>query len=247
VVAWSIVAVDFQRGLIQVNGLSSVSEFFAAAARPDLSGSYLATAVEAAWITVAYAVAGLTLALVIGVPLGILASGVLFRGRFRSPVVSGAARLLLAALRSVHELIWAWFFVVAVGLSPIAAVLALALPYGGILGRNFAEMLVDVPQEPLRALRAGGASEPQVLFYGRAPMAIPQMLSYTFYRFECAIRAAAIFSFVGIAGIGFQIQVSLDDLLYGQVWTMLAVLILLVAAVDMWSNALRRGILGKRW
>lgn len=246
-VAWSVASVDWAGGVAQPNGLAAVGEFFAALADIDVSGAYLAVAANAAWVTVAYAVAGITLALAIGVPLGVVASGVLLGAGADRLALSGVARLVLAALRSVHELIWAWFFVVAVGLSPMAAVLALALPYGGILGRNFAEMLNDVPEEPLRALRANGASPAQVFLYGRLPMALPAMLGYAFYRFECAIRAAAIFSFVGIAGIGFQIQLSLDDLVYGQVWTMLLVLLALVVAVDVWSNALRRGLLSRGW
>ena len=74
---------------------------------------------------------------------------------------------------------------------PLAAVLALAIPYGGILGRIYSELLQDVPEEPLRALRSAGASEWRVMLYGRLPMALPDMLSYTFYRFECGIPAAA--------------------------------------------------------
>ena len=122
----------------------------------------------------------------------------------------------------------------------MAAILALAIPYGGILGRIYSEILTDVPERPLQALRISGASEVKVLMYGRLAMALPDMLSYTFYRFECAIRAAAIMSFVGIAGLGYQIQLSLDDLLYGQVWTLLTFLVLLILVVDVWSTVVRR-------
>jgi phosphonate transport system permease protein len=66
------------------------------------------------------------------------------------------------------------------------------------------------------------------------------MLSYTFYRFECAIRAATIMSFVGIGGLGYHIFLSLDDLRYGQIWTLLFFLIGLIAVVDVWSTAVRR-------
>ena len=59
------------------------------------------------------------------------------------------------------------------------------------------------------------------MIYGQFQMALPDMLSYTFYRFECGIRAAAILSFVGIQGLGYQIQLSMHDLLFSQVWTLL--------------------------
>ena len=73
-------------------------------------------------------------------------------------------------------------------------------------------------------------------------MALPDILSYTFYRFECAIRAAAILSFVGIRGLGYEIQLSLHDLLFSQVWTLLLFLVALVLVVDLWSMGVRRSL-----
>src|SRR5205823_6239005 len=151
--------------------------------------------------TLAYAIAGITVALAIGFPAGLLASGTVTRRPWLRRLNIGAARGLLACLRAVHELVWAWLFVAAIGLSPLAAVLALGIPYGGILGRIYAELLLDVPEAPLRALRSAGAHEWRVLLYGRLPMAMPDMLSYSFYRLECGIRAAAIMSFVGLGGL----------------------------------------------
>ena len=151
-------------------------------------------------------------------------------------------RLLLGGLRSVHELVWAVLLVAAIGLSPMAAIFALALPYAGILGRIYAELLQDVPLDPLRALRASGASPLRVLLYGYLQMSLPDMLGYTFYRFECAIRSAAILSFVGIQGIGYQIQLSMHDLLFSQVWTLMLFLVALVVLVDLWSTKVRRSL-----
>ena len=197
-------------------------------------------ALRASWQTVTFAVGGLTLALLIGIPLGIVASGVLTRSASGRFVSIGAVRFVLAFFRSIHELVWAWFFVAAIGLSPMAAILALGINYGGILGRIYAEILSDVPEGPLQALRASGASELKVFLYGRLPMAMPDIVGYTFYRLECGIRSAAIMSFVGIAGLGFQIDLSMDDLHFDQVWTLLFFLIALIAVVDVWSNAVRR-------
>ena len=183
------------------------------------------------------------MALLIGLPLGVVASGTLFTSsRSRIPALLGT-RLFLGSLRSVHELVWAVLFVAAFGLSSLSAILAIALPYGGILGRIYADQLNDVPPEPLQALRAAGASPLRVLLYGRLPMALPDMVSYAFYRFECAIRAAAIMSFVGIRGLGHEIQLSLNDLLFSQVWTLLLFLVVLVALVDLWSGWVRRSLL----
>ena len=238
--AWSLWSVNWGGPLVHTGGAAAAWEFFGALLSPDLSPSFLKVTLIACWYTVAYAVAGITLAVAVGFPLGVVASGMLVRSaRTRWPMVVGT-RFFLASIRSVHELVWAWLFVAAIGLSPMAAILALAIPYGGILGRIYSEILNDVPSEPLRALRVSGASEWNVFLYGRLSMAMPDILSYTFYRFECAVRAAAIMSFVGIAGLGFQIRLSLDDLLYGQVWTLLFSLVVLILAVDLWSGVVRR-------
>ncbi len=71
-------------------------------------------------------------------------------------------------------------------------------------------------------------------------MALPDMLGNTFYRFECAIRSAAIMSFVGIGGLGYEIQLSLHDLLFDQVWTLLLFMVGMVVLVDMWSSRVRQ-------
>ena len=237
---WSMWKVNWTGSVVHTGGAAAAGDFFGALLSLDLSPSFLKIALDATWYTVAYAVAGITLAGGLGLVLGLVASGVLARSRsVRWPVMVGT-RTLLAALRSIHELVWAWLFVVAIGLSPMAAILALAIPYGGILGRIYSDILNDVPREPLQALRASGASEWKVFLYGRLPMALPDMASYTFYRFECAIRAAAVMSFVGIAGLGYQIQLSLDDLLFEQVWTLLLFLTGLIVLVDLWSSVVRR-------
>ncbi|MFQ5873754.1 MAG: PhnE/PtxC family ABC transporter permease [Dehalococcoidia bacterium] len=237
---WSLYNVNWGQSIVHTGGGSALVDLLRTLFTPELSPSFLKVAVEATWITLAYAVAGISLAIGIGLCLGVVASGVLARpGKKRRAVMVGT-RLFLAVIRSIHELVWAWFFVVAIGLSPMAGILGLAIPYGGILGRIYADILNDVRQEPLRALRGAGASEWKVLFYGRLPMALSDMLSYSFYRFECAIRAAAIMGFVGIRGLGLQIQLSLDDLLFGEMWTLLFFLIALVMSVDAWSSLLRK-------
>ncbi len=228
--------------LVHPGGLDSLAQFLRAAFTPELSTSFLEVAFNALWKTTAYAVAGICLAVALGFPLGVLASGVIFKSRGSRIGGIASFRFLLGFLRAIHELVWAWLFVVALGLSPIAAILALALPYGGILGRIYADILNDVPQEPLRALRSAGASEWKVLLYGRLPMALPDLASYTFYRFECAIRAAAIMGFVGIGGLGMQIQLSLGELLYDEVWTLLFLVVALIGLVDGWSSWVRRSL-----
>ena len=240
--AWSLTSVNWTGSLVHTGGLSAMGEFFGAAVSPKLSASFVGLTLESAWKTIAYAMAGICVAVALGLPLGVLGSGVLARssgGRWGSIAVF---RSVAGFLRAIHELVWAWLFVVALGLSPMAAILAVGIPYGGILGRIYADILNDVPEEPLRALRSSGASGWKVLVYGHLPMALPDMLSYSFYRLECAVRAAAIMGFVGIGGLGMQIQLSLSDLHYEEVWTLLYALVAIIALVDGWSGWLRRSL-----
>ena len=157
-------------------------------------------------------------------------------------VSKGIFRSILGFLRAIHELVWALIFVAMFGLTPLSAILALGIPYGGILGRIFADMLNDVPEEPIKALKLAGASKLQCLHYGYFPLVKNNIISYTLYRFECAIRSSAIMSFVGLGGLGFQIQLSLNDLKYDEVWTFLFFLIGIVVLVDFWSSQLRKGM-----
>jgi phosphonate transport system permease protein len=238
---WSLFNVDWRDGVLHTGGISAFREMASALLTPDLSGEVLAKLIGSVWRTLAYAFAGLSLALAVGFPLGLLASGVL-RADGAAPI-RRIARVILAGLRSVHELVWAWLFVSAVGLSPIAAVLALALPYSGILGRVFAELFQDVPEGSLRALRNAGSSESQVFLYGRMPFVLPDLLSYTFYRLECGIRSATVLSFVGLGGLGFQIQISLADLAYSRAWTFILGLIVMILLVEAWSGAVRKKVI----
>lgn len=240
VLGWSLWSVDWNSGLVHPGGWGALREIASSILHPNLSAPVLRDAVLDSWRTVAYAVAGITVALVIGFPLGVIASGVLARASWKRNVMCPSVRVVLAVLRAIHELVWAWLFVAAFGLSPMVAVLALGIPYGGILGRIYSELLQDVPERPLQALRHSGASEWRVFCYGRLPMALPDIVSYTFYRLECGIRAAAIMSFVGLGGLGHRIQLSLNDLDYETAWTFILVLIVLICLVDIWSSMVRR-------
>jgi phosphonate transport system permease protein len=236
---WSLLHIPRTQPL-HPDGINAAVEIFSSLFHLELSTDVLWLASKAAWTTVAYAASGITVALFLAIPLGVIASGVLNRTLWIKRMNQWGVRLFLAFFRSIHELVWAWLFVAALGLSPMAAVLALGIPYAGILGRIYSELLQDVPDAPLVSLRSAGASEWRVFLFGRLPMALPDMLSYTFYRFECGIRSAAILSFVGLGGLGYQIRISLDDLAYERAWTFILVLVFLVMIIDFWSTLVRK-------
>lgn len=237
---WSALSVETPAGILHSGGTDALREIAVAFVTPDLSPDYLGTVLADAWTTLAFAVAGMTVAIVVGVPLGVVASGVLQTGRFKRLGAMAGARAVLAVLRAVHEIIWAILLVAAFGLSPAAGVLAIGIPYAGILGRILAERLQDAPPEPLAALRTSGASESEVLVFGRVPASATDVVSYTFYRLECAVRAAAVLSFVGLGGLGLRITTALDDLAFERMWTAVFALVLIVIGIDLWSAMVRR-------
>lgn len=236
----SLTSIQWSKELLHSGGSTTLWQIFKSLFQPDLSISTLKLAIESTWITLAYAVTGISLALLIAFILGILASGILFKSAFGRFLSFGVFRGILGLMRAIHELVWAWLFVAAIGLSPFAAIFALAIAYGGALGRVFADILNDVTQEPINALKSSGATKLQILLYAYLPITASNMLSYSMYRFECAIRSSAIMSFVGLGGLGYQIQLSLSELRYNEVWTFMFFLVLLVALVDIWSNMLRK-------
>jgi phosphonate ABC transporter permease subunit PhnE len=236
----SLFSVEWSSNLIHSGGFNTAKQIAHAFFTPDLSGDILLLALESTWTTLSYGAAGMSLAIIIAFFYGILASGIVVSEGKSKRYIRSFFRGQLGFMRAIHELVWAWLFVASIGLSPFAAIFALAIPYGGILGRIFADMLEDVPREPIKALEAGGASKLQALWYGYLPMVRASITSYAMYRFECAVRSSAIMSFVGIGGLGYQIQLSLDDLQYDEVWTFVFFLILLVVMIDIWSNQLRK-------
>lgn len=233
--AISLIYLPWKEGVLHNGGLKTVKEILMAALTPDLSLKIIEKAIIATIRTLAYAVTGMSLALVIAFTIGILGSKAIISSKPLRYVFRG----MLAAMRSIHELIWAWFFVAAIGLSPYAAVLALGIPYGGTLGRIYLDIINDVPQEPIKALESAGANKFQTLLYGYIPIASKNLISYGMYRLECAVRSSTILSFIGLGGLGLQIQLSLNDLNYNQGWTYIYFLIGLVYAIDILSNKIR--------
>jgi len=146
----------------------------------------------------------------------------------------------LAFPRAIHELIWGLLLLQILGLDPLVAVLAIAIPFGAIVAKVFSEILDETPHEPLLALVQAGAPPLQAFLYGLLPQALPNLLSYSFYRFECSLRSSAVLGIIGAGGLGYEILLSLQSLRYDQLWTSFYALILLNGAVDTWSALVRR-------
>ncbi len=219
-----------------------VSDFFP----PKIDGEFLLMVVRECWRTVAIATAGMTLALLIAIPLTFVSTSALsisaLTGRMHAMpfVVRQVTRWLLILLRSVPELVWALVFVRVVGLGPTAGVLAIALTYGGMLGKVYGEILESDESHATNTLLRNGAGRMQAFFYGLLPQSALELTSYTVYRWECAIRSSAVLGFVGAGGLGQQMDNSMKMFQGSEVATMLIVFMLLVALADYASTQLRR-------
>ena len=198
--------------------------------------------------TLAIATAGMTLALAVAIPCALLATRALSisavsrggRPHWWAQALRWPVRGLLILLRSVPEIVWALLFVRAVGLGPTAGVLAIAITYAGMLGKVYAEIFESVDPLPTRALIGAGGSRLQAFAYGVLPQATGEMLYYTVYRWECAIRASVVMGFVGAGGLGQQMDLSIRMFAGGEVASMLLTFLVLVLLADLLSQQLRR-------
>ncbi|MFE4107648.1 PhnE/PtxC family ABC transporter permease [Almyronema epifaneia] len=236
-----------QRSLVNLGGWPQFWQFLQASWQPELSPEFLHLIGQATLVTLAYAVCGTVLSLALGLVAGILASAVWWRTLWPQPQrfhpgqpIWLTIRAALAAPRAIHELIWGLFFLNLLGLDPLVAVLAIAIPFSAIVAKVFSEILDETPHEPLQALISAGVPPLSAFCYGLLPQALPNLLSYSFYRFECSLRSAAILGVIGAGGLGYQILLSLQSLRYQELWTSFYALILLNGAVDAWSGLLRR-------
>jgi phosphonate transport system permease protein len=248
------------RGLVpRAGGARIAREFLGAALTPALThegavpagaAPFLWTVVAALRRTLVFAAASMSLAMVGGAVLGFLASSAWWRAQVHAapsraprtlrPLVQASARVAIALLRSVHELVFAVIFLAAFGINTAAAVLALALPFSGTLAKVFSELLDEAPADAARALQAAGASPAQAFFAGTLPRVAPDLAAYAFYRFECAVRVSAVLGFFGFETLGYGLETSFENLHYHEVWTHLYALIALVLLLESWSASLRR-------
>ncbi len=256
-VSWRFAEVD-PRILLRPATLAAIWNFLAGLFPPDVSLNFLKTVLRATVQTIATAVAGTVLSITLAVPLGILGTATLWnRGILISAdvgslayrtgaVASRLSRALLGFLRAVPDLVWALFFVAAVGLGPLAGTLALTVAYSGMLGRVYADVFEHVDSQPLEALQSTGATRLQIFLRGVWPQALPHLVAYSLYSFECCMRAAAVLGFVGAGGIGYEISVSMRLFEYGQVLTLLLVFIALLAVMDAASRYVRAHLVNGR-
>lgn len=225
------------RSLFADDAASKTWEFLQGFAPPDLAGAVLKKTALASFETLAMSALGTLIAAALGLLMALPASG-----RF-GQITKSFTRLLLNMARAVPELVWASIMLIAAGLGPFAGTLALAAHTAGVLGRLFAETLENTSQQAENTLRLNGADATSAFLYSTLTQSLPQMLSYTLYRWENNIRAAAILGVVGAGGLGQMLKYHLSLFQMQTAATVIIAMLVMVALVDALSFALRRWLM----
>lgn len=234
----SFATLDLQwRALVAPDAGAKFAEFLGGFAPPDLSPVLLQRVLAGSFQTLAMSLVGTVLAAAAGLLLALPAS---VRATGRPSAIRAASRLLLNLLRSIPELVWAALLVIAAGLGPLPGTLALAVHTTGVLGRLFADALENLPPGPAQALRDNGATRVAAFLYATLPQALPQFASYTLYRWENNIRAAAVLGVVGAGGLGQLLYFHMSLFHFRQVATVLGAMLVVVALVDALSYWVRQ-------
>ena len=228
-------------------------QFLASFIPPKISLDFLWELTKAAWITIAIATCGMVMALILAVPLALIITShfsVSALGKSHMAHwpfwLRQILRWLLVILRSVPELVFALILVRIVGLGPTAGVLAIVLAYTGMLAKVYAEILESSHRQYTNTLLKNGAGRLQTFLYSALPQSASELVSYTIYRWECAIRSASVMGMVGAGGLGQYLDGSIKMMAGGamstgnEVSTILLVFIVLVAGADYVSSWLRK-------
>ena len=207
--------------------------------RRAVEAEFLAALGRAAWVTFQIATLGSLLAALIALPLGLLAARNLGAPR----PLAAAATAVLGAARAVHTLVFGLLLVGIVGLGPTAGILAIALHSMGTYGKLYAESIESLDMASIDAVRATGASPPQVFFQAVWPAVLPQFVSSHLYVWEFNIRDSTVLGLIGAGGLGLLISEAISLFQWSRLATILIAVIALVMLFDALSRRIRQALL----
>jgi phosphonate ABC transporter permease subunit PhnE len=194
--------------------------------------------VEQMWLTVQIALWGTFLAVFLAVPLSLMASRNMAPAWMVWPV-----RRIMDLLRSIPDLVIGTLFIVAVGLGPLAGVLAIALNTAGVLAKLFSEAVESIDTGPVEGVKATGAGRLHEIVWGVIPQVAPLWTSFALYRFESNSRAATVLGLIGAGGIGQALFENLQAFNYRTVSTIAIIIIVAVTLIDTLSQVMRKRLL----
>jgi phosphonate transport system permease protein len=190
--------------------------------------------IEQMWLTIQIAIWGTFLAIFLAVPLGLLCARNIAPFWLQFPM-----RRFIDLLRAVPDLVIGTLFLVTIGLSPAAGVMALAINTGGVLAKLFSEAVEAIDRAPVEGVRSTGAGRLQEIVWGVIPQVAPLWTSYALYRFESNSRSATVLGLIGAGGIGQVLFETLNAFQYERLSAIILVIIAAVFAIDLLSQAIR--------
>jgi phosphonate transport system permease protein len=215
-----------------MDALASSLSLLRAFVPPDLSLHYLIALIGPVMESIGMTAAAMSIAYLIGLPLGLYIGS-------RGPG-GGVLQTVLSGLRAIPDLTLAIMCVIFVGVGPAAGMNAMAIFYTAAVAKIFGDLFRTAPAGPLEALRASGASPLQIAMFGLLPLKLRDLLTYGSYEFESAIRASVIVGAVGGGGLGAELVGTLSGFDFQRTTTILLVLMLMVAVIDQLTVRLRR-------
>ena len=220
-----------------IKGASNLSAFIGQAIPPDWSN--MDVIANAMLETLYMAVVGVTIGIVLSVPFALLAS----RNTAPHPFVRVIVRFMIATMRTIPDLIWALIFVVAVGLGPLAGILAIVLDTIGFAARFFSERIEEVRPGPANALTASGAGRVSVIVGAILPETLASMSATSLYSVEKAIRSAVTLGLVGAGGIGVELSTAMRLFQYDKALAIIAVVLVVVIGFEQLSSIIRKRVI----
>lgn len=205
----------------------------------DISPAVLKSVFQQMMVTVFQALLATTLGALLALPASFLAARNLTGSNRLSAWIYQLVRGLFNVLRSIEALLYVVIFVFWVGIGPFAGTLALAVTSFALIGKLFSEAIENIESGPIEALTAVGANPFQVIVYAVLPQIVPPFVSYLIYQWDINIRMATIIGFAGGGGIGLTLTTYFGSLQYHKAGTVVAFIVIVVAAMDFISARLR--------
>ena len=230
---WSWAPTEMSNASALVTDWRNMAEFASAFLSPNFHDWDIY--IEEMIVTVQIALWGTALAVVVGIPFAILSSS-----NIAPPWVVQPIRRLMDAFRAINEIVFALFFVVAVGLGPFAGVMALFVHNTGVVAKLFSEAVEAIDPRPVEGIRATGAGRLHEVIFGVIPQVMPLWASFTLYRFETNVRSATVLGIVGAGGIGHYLWENVRSFLYDQTAAIIIIVVLTVSLIDIVSAQLRK-------
>ena len=231
-ILWAGATTDIEAARLLDSG-GRVAEFIGRMIPPDLS--VMPEVMKGTAETLRIAILGTLGCVAASVGLGLLAAETISPSWINRPV-----KLLLALIRSIPLILVAMLMVGAVGLGPVAGILAIAFHATGMLAKFYAEAIEGVERAPVAALDSAGATMLQRLRFGIWPQMAPVIVRDTIFRFELNLRESLILGIVGAGGVGFYIQTYVRSFQYEKAATLTLVVVGIVLLIEAGNTFLRR-------